>query len=75
MRIAQEESFGPIVTATSFDSEEEAISLANSSRYGLTAILFTKNMEKRMRGSRELETGRVFFMTIGGASWACRLVV
>lgn len=60
MRIAQEEIFGPVVTATSFKGEEEAIDIANSSRYGLTAILFTRDMEKGLRVSRELDVGMVF---------------
>jgi acyl-CoA reductase-like NAD-dependent aldehyde dehydrogenase len=60
MRIAQEEMFGPIVTATSFKDEEEAISIANSSAYGLTAVVFTRDMEKALRVGRELEAGMVY---------------
>jgi len=60
MRIAQEEMFGPVVTATSFKSEEEAIDIANSSRYGLTAVIFTRDMGRGLRVGRELEAGMVF---------------
>ena len=41
MRIFQEEIFGPVVCVTPFDAEEEAIELANATRYGLAAYLWT----------------------------------
>ena len=61
MRCAQEEMFGPLVTACAFSDEEEAISIANESPYGLVAAVYTKDMEKGMRVSRRLESGMVFF--------------
>ncbi|TVY65510.1 Aldehyde dehydrogenase citD [Lachnellula suecica] len=60
MRIAQEEIFGPVVTATAFATEEEAISIANSSEYGLTAGIFSRDSEKAMRVARKLDVGMVW---------------
>lgn len=60
MRIFQEEMFGPVVTVTSFESEEEAIKLTNSSQYGLTGIIFSSNSERCTRVSRKIEVGMVW---------------
>lgn len=60
MRIAQEEIFGPIVTCTSFSTEEEALSIANESPYGLTAAIYTGDMEKGLRVAKMIQTGLVF---------------
>jgi acyl-CoA reductase-like NAD-dependent aldehyde dehydrogenase len=57
MTIAKEEIFGPVVTATSFSTEEEALSIANSSEYGLTAGVFTKDSERGLRVARKLDVG------------------
>ena len=50
MRIFQEEIFGPVVCVTPFDSEEEAVMLANATRYGLAAYLWTSSLDSRASG-------------------------
>ena len=57
MRIAREEMFGPVVTVASFESEDEAILITNESAYGLTAILFTRDMERSNRVARRVDVG------------------
>ena len=59
MRIVQEEVFGPVVTIEGFDSEEEAIKLANDSIYGLGAV-FTKDIGKAQRVANKLKLGTVW---------------
>ncbi|KAJ4414198.1 mitochondrial aldehyde dehydrogenase [Neurospora sp. IMI 360204] len=60
MKIFKEEIFGPCVTITSFKSEEEALTLANDSMYGLGAALFTKDLTRAHRVAREIEAGMVW---------------
>lgn len=48
-RTAQEEIFGPVETVIPFDTEEEALRLANSSPYGLAGILFTTDLDRAHR--------------------------
>jgi acyl-CoA reductase-like NAD-dependent aldehyde dehydrogenase len=57
MTIAKEEIFGPVVTAIPFFTEEGALSIANSSEYGLTAAVFTKDSERGLRVARKLDVG------------------
>jgi len=59
-RTNQEEIFGPVVTIQSFDSEEEVLSYANSSQYGLSATLWTQNLSRAHRMAEELEAGIVW---------------
>jgi aminomuconate-semialdehyde/2-hydroxymuconate-6-semialdehyde dehydrogenase len=56
-RTNQEEIFGPVVTIQPFDTEEEAILLANSTPYGLAATLWTENLTRTHRMGNALETG------------------
>jgi aminomuconate-semialdehyde/2-hydroxymuconate-6-semialdehyde dehydrogenase len=56
-RTNQEEIFGPVVTIQPFDTEEEAIMLANSTPYGLAATLWTENLTRTHRMGNALETG------------------
>ncbi len=54
-----EETFAPIAPITSFDSEEEAIALANNSAYGLSAYAFTGNLDRAFRLMEALEAGTI----------------
>jgi len=58
-RLAQEEIFGPIVTVHTFEDEEEALEIANNTRYGLYAYAYTSDMGRAMRMSENLEAGVV----------------
>ncbi|MET4695420.1 aldehyde dehydrogenase [Endozoicomonas lisbonensis] len=60
MRIAREEIFGPVLSAIAFDSEEEAIQVANDTIYGLAAALWTDNLGRAHRVARRLRSGTVF---------------
>jgi 5-carboxymethyl-2-hydroxymuconic-semialdehyde dehydrogenase len=57
MRIFQEEIFGPVVCVTPFDSEEEAIGLANATKYGLAAYLWTNDLKRAHRVASLVESG------------------
>ena len=54
-----EEVFGPVVSVTAYDSLDEAIQLANSTKYGLQAGIFTASLASSMRAAQELEFGGV----------------
>lgn len=60
MKIAREEVFGPCVVIAPFSSEEEAISLANDTTYGLGAAVFTENLRKAHRVAGEIDAGTVW---------------
>ena len=60
MRIAQEEIFGPVLTAIPFKDEAEAIKIANDTEYGLTAYVWTENSSKGMRVAKQLEAGMIW---------------
>lgn len=59
MKIAYEETFGPVVPVFNFSSEEEVIQRANSSQYGLASYIFTKDLSRVYRVSEALEYGIV----------------
>ncbi len=59
MTIAKEEIFGPVLGILVADSDEEAIKVANGTPYGLQASLFTSNLTKAMRYSRQIQAGTV----------------
>ncbi len=57
MRVFQEEIFGPVVCVTPFDDEEDAVRLANDSRYGLAAYLWTSDLSRAHRVAERLDAG------------------
>lgn len=59
MRVQCQEIFGPVVTVTPFDSDEQAIELANDSVYGLRAGIFTRDLGRAFRYARDIDTGAV----------------
>ncbi len=62
-RVMQEEIFGPVVTVTPFSSEIDAVQMANSVEYGLSATLWTKDLQRVHRLARELEVGTLWVNT------------
>lgn len=62
-RTNQEEIFGPVVTITPFDTEEEVLMMANSTTYGLSATVWTNNLDRATRVSRALNSGIVWVNT------------
>ena len=59
-RTNQEEIFGPVVTLTPFDTEDEAIKMANSTEYGLAATVWTTNINTANRVAYKLKSGIVW---------------
>jgi aldehyde dehydrogenase (NAD+) len=59
MSIAQEEIFGPVLCLLKVESLEDAIRVANDSAYGLSASLFTRNLEKALQFTQQIEAGLV----------------
>jgi acyl-CoA reductase-like NAD-dependent aldehyde dehydrogenase len=59
LKVSCDEVFGPVVTVNPVDSLDEAIELANSTRYGLQAGIFTNRIDKAMQAAQELEFGGV----------------
>jgi len=59
-RLNQEEIFGPVVTLQPFEAESEAINIANDTDYGLSATIWTKDLEKASRVSRSIEAGVIW---------------
>ncbi len=60
MRVAQEEIFGPALTAIPFDDEADAVEIANNVAYGLAAYLWTSDVGRAHRVSNQLEVGMVW---------------
>jgi acyl-CoA reductase-like NAD-dependent aldehyde dehydrogenase len=65
MRIAREEIFGPVISVLGFQTEEEAIALANDSPYGLGAGVWTKELGRAIRVTRGIRSGVVWVNTYG----------
>lgn len=63
MTLFREEIFGPVLTVTTFDGEEEAIALANDTLYGLASGFWTKNVDRVHRVSRRLRSGTLYVNT------------
>lgn len=60
MELFTEEVFGPVAAVTPFNTEDEALRLANTSRYGLGASIFTKDVERAHRLAAKVESGQVW---------------
>src|SRR6202007_3339620 len=60
MPIAQAEVFGPVLVMQAFDTEEEAIALANNSEYGLAASIWSTDVDRPLRIARQIEAGTVW---------------
>lgn len=63
MTIFQEEIFGPVLTVTPFETEQEAIDLANATVYGLAGAVFTKDIAKALRVVEGVKTGQMYVNT------------
>jgi aldehyde dehydrogenase (NAD+) len=63
LRICQEEIFGPVAVALAFDTDEEAVAIANDSRYGLAAGVWTRDLARAQRMMRDLRAGTVWVNT------------
>jgi acyl-CoA reductase-like NAD-dependent aldehyde dehydrogenase len=59
MKIFSEETFGPIIAVVPFDTEDQVINWANDSSYGLSATIWTKDIDKAKRITNKLEVGNV----------------
>lgn len=59
-RVFQEEIFGPVVAITPFDTEDEALELANNTRYGLAAYIWTSNLERGHNFAQNVNAGMVW---------------
>lgn len=68
MRIAQEEIFGPVAAIIPFDTEAEAIAIANDSPFGLNASVWTRDINRALRVVRDLDSGMVSVNSHGSAS-------
>ena len=66
-QLVQNEIFGPVLAIQAFDTEDEAVRLANGTNYGLAAGVFTQNISRAHRMIESLRAGVVHVNTYGGA--------
>ncbi len=59
MRISCDELFGPAVAVSRFDDIDQAIAMANDTRYGLSAAIFTQDIDRAMRFAQEVDSGNL----------------
>jgi aminomuconate-semialdehyde/2-hydroxymuconate-6-semialdehyde dehydrogenase len=59
-RVCREEIFGPVVVVQTFDTEEEVVAIANDTKYGLNAMVFTENLSRAHRVADNLNAGTVW---------------
>jgi len=59
MEVSKEEMFGPVAVLTPFDTDEEAVAIANASEYGLSGAVHTGDVERGVRVARQIDTGMV----------------
>jgi acyl-CoA reductase-like NAD-dependent aldehyde dehydrogenase len=74
MRIAQEEIFGPVLSVIDYTDEDEALAIANGTKYGLTASVWTSDIGRAVRIAKNVQAGHVYVNTPGafgviGAPW------
>ncbi|WP_229910981.1 aldehyde dehydrogenase family protein [Streptomyces aurantiogriseus] len=69
MRIAQEEIFGPVLSVIPFKDEDEAVEIANDSRYGLGAGVWTSDISRAFRMADRIRSGTVWVNTYGAVSY------
>ena len=69
MRIAREEVFGPVLSVIPFDTEDEAVAIANDTLYGLAAGVWTQSMKRAFTMSERLEAGTVWINTYRAVSF------
>ena len=65
--VFQEEIFGPVLVATSFTDEADAIRMANNTEFGLVAAVWTRDVGRALRVARKVKSGQVFVNTYGAA--------
>jgi succinate-semialdehyde dehydrogenase/glutarate-semialdehyde dehydrogenase len=81
MRIMREETFGPVLPVSAFDSDDEAVRLANDSEFGLAASVWTRSGERGERLARRIQAGTVMVNDViscfgiseaphGGGKWS-----
>lgn len=70
MSLAREEIFGPVLAAIPFDTEEQALAIANDTIYGLAGAIFTKDMDRAHRFSEALHAGTVWINTYDMSNFA-----
>jgi aldehyde dehydrogenase (NAD+) len=63
--IAQEEVFGPVLVAAAFDSEDEAVALANSTDYALLGAVWTRDLSRAHRIAAQIQAGQIYVNTYG----------
>jgi acyl-CoA reductase-like NAD-dependent aldehyde dehydrogenase len=64
MRIAQEEIFGPVLATIGFDTREEAVALANGTAFGLSASVWSRDLETAIQTTRKLRAGRCWINSV-----------
>jgi len=69
MRIAREEVFGPVLSIIPFEDDEEAVSIANDSIYGLASGIWTSDIGRAIKVSAEMESGSVWVNTYRAVSF------
>jgi aldehyde dehydrogenase (NAD+) len=70
MRVAREEIFGPVLSVIPFDTEEEAVRIANDNDFGLVAGVWTNNISRGHRMARAIKSGTVWINTYRNANYA-----
>jgi aldehyde dehydrogenase (NAD+) len=70
MRIAQEEIFGPVLAVIPFETEEEAVTIANDTPYGLAAGIWTRDIVRGLRVAEQMQAGQVWINTYRSMNYA-----